>query len=122
MINLTLKELFGGLLVVTSIFDAIKYSLQARKIQKEQSAKSMSRKFINFALINDFVKLTYGIIIHDWFIILSSILALICMIDLWYQIYWWYPYKKRGLLNFKRPNIFLYTINSLLSNSIRKHL
>jgi len=122
MINTALKDIFGGLLILTSIFDAIKYSLQARKIQKEKTAKSMSRKFINFALMNDFVKLGYGIIIQDLFIIFSSILALVCMIDLWWQIYWWYPYRYRNLLNFKRPNIILYIINSIVPNKIRKHL
>lgn len=122
MNHIMLKEFLGGLLIVTSIFDGIKYSLQARKIQKEQSAKSMSRKFINFALGNDFVKLGYGIVIRDLFIIFSSVLALICMIDLWYQIYRWYPYRMRGCSNFKRPNIFIYIINSLLPNSLRKRL
>jgi uncharacterized protein with PQ loop repeat len=122
MHNLLLKELLGGLLIVTSIFDAIKYSIQARRIQKEKTAKSMSRKFINFALTNDFVKLGYGIVINDLFIILSSILALVCMIDLWWQIYWFYPYKMRGCINFKRPNIILYLINSVLPNRIRRRL
>jgi len=122
MNNLYLKEIFGGLLVITSIFDAVKYSIQARKIQREQTAKSMSRKFINFALLNDFVKLGYGIVIKDLFIVTSSILALICMLDLWWQIYWFYPYRMRGCFNFKRPNILLYIINSILPNSIRKRL
>ena len=49
MDNIILKDIFGALLIVTSIFDAFKYSIQARKIQHEKSAKSMSRKFINFA-------------------------------------------------------------------------
>ena len=120
--SLVLKDFLGGLLIVTSIFDAIKYSLQARKIQREKTAKSMSRKFINFALMNDFVKLSYGITIGDLFIMFSSILALICMIDLWWQIYWWYPYRMRGCSNFKRPNIFLYTMNSILPNRLRKRL
>jgi uncharacterized protein with PQ loop repeat len=120
--NLLIKDILGGLLIVTSIFDAFKYSLQARKIQKEKTAKSMSRKFINFALMNDFVKLAYGIIIGDLFIIASSILALICMIDLWWQIYWFYPYHMRGCSNFKRPNLLLYTVNSILPNKIRKRL
>jgi hypothetical protein len=122
MHNLLLKELLGGLLIVTSIFDAIKYSIQARRIQKEKTAKSMSRKFINFALTNDFVKLGYGVVINDLFIILSSILALICMVDLWWQIYYWYPYRMRGCQNFKRPNIILYLINSALPNQIRRRL
>jgi len=119
---LLLKEILGGLLIVTSIFDAVKYSIQARRIQKDKTAKSMSRKFINFALINDFVKLGYGIIILDLFIIVSSILALICMIDLWWQIYKFYPYRMRGCVHFKRPNILLYIINSMLPNSIRRKL
>lgn len=121
-VHWTLQQFFGGLLVFTSIFDAIKYSLQARKIWKAESAKSMSRKFINFALSNDFVKLAYGVIIIDWYIIFSSILALICMIDLWYAIYRWYPYRHRGLVGFKRPNVCLYIINSILPNSIRRRL
>jgi len=117
-----IKDIIGGLLVLTSIGDAIKYSLQARKIQKAKTAKSMSRKFINLALLNDFVKLNYGIIINDFFIVISSILALICMIDLFWQIYRWYPYRYRNLINWKRPSIFIYFINSILPNSIRKKL
>jgi len=122
MNNIILKDILGGLLIITSIFDALKYSLQARRIQKAETAKSMSRKFINFALTNDFVKLSYGVVIQDLFIIFSSILALGCMIDLWWQIYYWYPYKCRGLNGFKRPNIILYLINSILPNRIRKRL
>jgi len=118
----TLKQIFGALLIFTSIFDAIKYSLQARKIWKIQSAKAMSRKFINFAIMNDVVKLTYGIIIYDCYIIVSSILALGCMFDLFYTIYLWYPYRHRGLLNFKRPNLLLYTWNSIQPNKIRRRL
>lgn len=119
---LNLKDIVGGILVITGIFDAIKYTIQASKIRKEQTAKSMSRKFINFALLNDFVKLIYGLIIIDWFIIISSVLALICMFDLFFTIYWFYPYRKRGLINFKRPNIFVYIINSILPNQIRRRL
>ena len=122
MNNLILKDIVGGLLVITSIFDALKYSIQAQKIKKAKSAKSMSRKFINFALVNDFVKLGYGIVIKDLFIISSCILALICMIDLWWQIYWFYPYRMRGCSNFKRPNIFIYIINSILPNRLRRRL
>lgn len=118
----TTKQIFGALLIFTSIFDAVKYSLQAHKIRKIKTAKAMSRKFINFALMNDIIKLLYGILIFDWYIIISSVLALVCMIDLFYTIYLWYPYRMRGCSNFKRPNIFLYTINSILPNTIRKKL
>ena len=122
MSNWLLKDIVGSVLVVTSIFDAIKYTLQANKIRQTKNAKSQSRKFINFAIVNDIVKFSYGFIILDWFIIISSVLAIICMLDLWYTTYMYYPYKMRGCLNFKRPNIFIYLINSILPNRLRKRL
>lgn len=122
MNNIILKDILGGLLIVTSIFDAIKYSLQASKIRKTKSAKSQSRRFINFAIINDLVKLAYGFVIGDLFILISSVLAIGCMLDLWYTTYLYYPYRLRGLQHFKKPNIFLYLLNSILPNRLRKHL
>jgi hypothetical protein len=118
----TLKQIFGALLIFTSVFDAIKYSIQANKIKKVQTAKSMSRRFINWAMMNDIVKLFYGIMIIDVYIILSSLLALVCMTHLWIVIYLYYPYRMRGCPNFKRPNVLLYLINSLLPNKIRRRL
>jgi hypothetical protein len=116
------KDVIGFLLIATSILDAIKYSIQAQKINRVKTAKAMSRRFINWALMNDIVKLFYGITIFDWYIILSSILALICMVHLWATIYIYYPYRMRGCTNFKRPSVFAYFINSLLPNSLRKRL
>ena len=118
----TAKQIFGGLLIATSIFDALKYSLQANKIRRVRTAKAMSRRFINWAMMNDIIKLAYGAIIFDMYIVLSSVLALICMMDLWFTIYVYYPYKQRGLINFRRPNIIVYLINSILPNRIRKKL
>lgn len=118
-----LKSIFGILLVLTSIGDAWKYTIQARRVQKEKSSQNLSRRFINFAVLNDLVKLIYGFVIGDWFIISTSIMALVCMLDLWYQIYWWYCYEtypKR--IKITRPNILLYLWNSILPNRVRKHL
>ena len=117
-----LVNLFGILLIATGILDAAKYAIQGRKIQVAKSAKNFSRQFMNFALGNDIIKLAYGLIIWDFYIVLTSILALVTMIYMWYQIYLWYPYRKRGLNNFKRPNILIYIINSLLPNRLRKRL
>lgn len=120
--NWLLKDIVGGILVITSIFDALKYSIQASKIRKMQSAKSQSRRFINWAIVNDVVKFSYGIIIIDLFIVISSILAIICMLDLWFTTYKYYPYRCRGLIGFKKPNILLYLVNSIIPNKIRKRL
>jgi len=122
MSNWLLKDIVGSVLVVTSIFDAIKYTLQANKIRHTKNAKSQSRKFINFAIVNDIVKFYYGVIILDWFIIVSAILAIICMLDLWITTYRFYPYKMRGCLNFKKPSVFIYLVNSILPNKLRKRL
>lgn len=120
--GLTFKNIIGILLIITGVFDALKYTIQANKISRVKSAKNMSRKFINFALMNDIVRLSYGMVIYDLYIILSSILALLCMIHLWWEIYLYYPYRMRGCINFKKPNILLYFINSILPNRIRKKL
>jgi hypothetical protein len=122
MNNWLLKDIVGTILVVTSIFDAIKYTLQANKIRHTKNAKSQSRKFINFAIVNDVVKFYYGTIIIDWFIVISSVLAIVCMLDLWFTTYRFYPYRMRGCSNFKRPSVLIYLINSILPNRLRKRL
>jgi hypothetical protein len=122
MHNLILKDFLGGILVLTSIADAWKYIWNAQSIKKIGTARGHSRKFINAAILNDIVKLSYGTVINDLFIILSSLLALVTMGYLFWTIYKFYPFKYRGLHNFKKPHILLYLINSMLPNRIRKRL
>ena len=117
-----IKAVFGVLLIITGIFDAGKYSLQAFKIQKAQSAKVQSRKFVLMAIGNDLIKTAYSIVILDPYIFLSSILALVCMIHLWIVVYQFYPYHKRGLNGFRRPSLCVFTVNACIPNSLRKHL
>jgi uncharacterized protein with PQ loop repeat len=118
----TIKQIFGILLVVTGIFDAVKYSLQAIKIKKKRSADTMSRKFVLMAIGNDLVKIVYSILILDIYIFVSSILALACMFHLWGMVYIYYPYRKRNQACFKRPNLLLFTWNACIPNKMRKHL
>jgi hypothetical protein len=122
MLSPTFKDIFGSLLIVTSIFDAVKYYWSAGKIIKVKTARGHSRKFLNAAIINDIVKFCYGLVILDIFIISSSILALITMGYNFYIVYKYYPYRCRGLDGFTRPNIFYYIINSLTPNRLRKRL
>jgi hypothetical protein len=123
MIDLTvLKETFGILLILTGCFDALKYSLQAFKIQKVQSARAQSRKFVLMAIGNDLIKTVYSVLILDIFIFVSSVLALGCMLHLWYVVYLFYPYKYRGLSHFKRPSLWKFTINAMIPNRFRERL
>jgi hypothetical protein len=122
MINVILKDILGGILIVTSLFDAWKYIWQAQLIKKIGTAKGHSRKFLNVAIFNDIIKFGYGVVILDIFIILSSCLALVTMCYNFYTVYKFYPYRCRGLSGFKKPNIFYYIINSMIPNRIRKRL
>lgn len=117
-----LKSVIGVLLIVSGIFNSYKYVWQAQKIKKVKTAKGQSRKFINTALADDIIRISYSIVIRDLYIFLVSLLAFVTMSYLFFIIYLYYPYRHRGLNNFKRPNLLLYTINSILPNSIRKCL
>ena len=117
-----IKDIIGLFLILTSILDAIKYYWSAANIKKLGTAKGRSRKFINAALLNGIVRLLYGIAKLDSFLITSSILALITITYNFYIIYMYYPYKYRNLLNFKRPPIWIYLVNSLIPNKYRKRL
>lgn len=123
--NQYLQELFGFILIITGIYDGWKYIWLGKAIKKAKSAKSQSRKAINAAIINDVFRTIYGIILLDWFIILSSVFAFLTMVYCWWQLYLHYPYEqypKTKTIIIKRPNIFTYVINSFLPNSKRKHL
>lgn len=119
---LSLKTIFGVLLILTGILDAGKYSLQAWKIKKVGTAKAQSRKFVLMAIGNDLVKTVYSVCILDIYIFLSSVLALVCMLHLWWVVYQFYPYRRRGLHNFKRPNLFIFTLNAMVPNNVRRRL
>jgi hypothetical protein len=117
-----LIEILGIILIGTGILDAAKYHWQSNSIRQAGIAKGHSRKFVNAALLNDFVKIIYAILIKDIYILLSSLLAFIFMVELMVVIFNFYPYKNRGLRNFKRPSFYTYFINSLISNKKRKRL
>jgi len=116
------KDIVGIVLIISGFFDAYKYVWQAQKIRKVQSAKGQSRKFINAALVNDMIRLLYVSLIGDLFLLFVTVIALFSMSYMFWTIYIFYPYRHRNLLNFKRPNLFIYTINSILPNRLRKKL
>ena len=122
MFNISLQTIFGWLLIVAGLLDAWKYIWHVQAIVKTKSAKSHSRKFANAAITQDIVKLFYGLIIHDMYIFLSTLFALVTMSIYFYTIYLFYPYRGRGLNGFKRPSLYIYIINSLLPNKIRRRL
>jgi uncharacterized protein with PQ loop repeat len=117
-----LRNIFGIVILITGIFNAIKYWIQANKIKKEKTSRGVSRKFTNFSLMNNISRIIYSVIIKDIYIFIITTLAFICICKLYWVQYSYYPYRKRGLKNFRKPNIVLYIINSMLPNQIRRRL
>ena len=108
--------------MVTGFFDAYKYHWQCNAIRKVGLARGHSRKFINAAMLNDVIRFIYLILKPDIFLISSCVIAIVYMTELWVTIYKYYPYRYRGLYNFKRPSAFKYFINSLMPNDKRRRL
>jgi len=118
-----IKEIAGVVFVVWGIIDAIKYHLQASKIRKVRSGREHSRMFLNMAIGNDIYRFVYFWYINrDLYVLFTALLAIVFMVEYWWALYLYYPYRYRNLNGFKRPNILIYLINSLLPNSIRRRL
>lgn len=118
-----IKTIAGFFFILWGILDAIKYHLQASKIRKVKTAKEHSRMFLNMAIGNDIYRFIYFWYVNrDLYVLFTAFLAIIFMFEYWWMIYLYYPYKKRNKNRFKKPNIFIYVVNSLLPNSLRKHL
>ena len=109
----------GIALIITGMLDGIKYRWESCSIRAAGTSKGHSRKFINVAIINDLVRLIYLAFKPDTFLIIASCIALIFMLEMFFTIYKYYPYKnhKKG-----RPGILKYTWNSFLPNSVRSRL
>jgi len=117
-----IKEIFGVLIVVFGILDTVKYVMFGNKIVHVKTSSAYSRFGMDMALLYAIVFTIYGVLMMDPYIIVSRLFAIGTIFYCIWKIYLFYPYRKRGLVHFKRPNFLLYFINSLLPNSIRKRL
>lgn len=110
-------------LLAMGIWDAYKYKIMSNKMAKFKSSKEHSRTFLNGSIIYRILLWLYAsIVLNDWVIKWTCAIALLTLGEAWYTMYIHYPYKGRGLNNFKRPSMLKYAINSLLPNHIRKRL
>jgi hypothetical protein len=125
---IVMVQVVGYYMILTGFWDAYKYHWQSQSIKKVGLARGHSRKFINAAIHNDHVRVLYlflsGLLYtrFDWFLISSAVLAIVYMTELFFIIYRYYPYKMRGCPSYRRPNVFIYFINSLIPNKLRKRL
>lgn len=114
---------WGWGIIIARFYDGYKYRISSRKIRKLKSAKGHSRDFGNMALGVDIFVLGYFIWKNfDPYMILSCILCILFVIEYWLTLYWYYPYRMRGCINFKKPNLLVYFLNSLQFDKYRKRL
>lgn len=118
IIEMNLWQVFGFLVLVFGILDAYKYRLLTEKVKRYESSRGQSRLATNYAVIYKILLVIWSIFyLKDWVVSLSALLALYTSTELFWNIYVYYPYKHRGLLNFKRPNLIRYIINSFMPNT-----
>ena len=110
-------------LFAMGIWDAYKYKIMSNKMARLKSSKEHSRTFLNGSIIYRILLWLYAwLVLDDWVITWTCVIALFTLIEAFITMYNYYPYKRRGLNNFKKPSLLTYTINSLIPNIWRKRL
>lgn len=111
------------LVLITGLFDAYKYKFMAQKVARLKSSRGNSRKFLNASIISRLVLLAYVWFgLHDWILTIVSLIALYTMGEAYYYVYCYYPYRNRGLKNFKKPSIVKFIRHSLSLKRNKKRL
>ena len=122
MIEILINVLRGAVLI-TGCLDAYKYRFLTMKVARLKSSREISRKFLNASIVNRRIFFAYvSFVLRDWTLSLVSVIALYTMCEAFYHVYLYYPYRNRGLKNFKRPDIWVYFLNSISPNKNRKRL
>lgn len=103
-------------MIITGALGGMKYHLNSMKIRKLQTAKGHSRMFINLGIIEYIARVSYAVVAHDFFVLMTGLIAFGFLMELMFYTYRYYPFHNRGLLHFKRPNFILYFINSWIPN------
>ena len=118
-----LTEILRYSLFIMGVWDSFKYKIMSNKMAKLKSGKEHSRTFLNGSIIYRVLLWLYAwLILKDWVITWTCVIALFTLAEAWYTLYIFYPYKTRGFKNFKRPSIWKYFWNSILPNHVRTRL
>ena len=120
--NLFYKNIVQFLVLVAGVADAYKYSRLRQKIMRTKSSRDISRMFSLIAIVCDIIFVAYTLLIKDPFLIFVRSVALYTTIDLYYYIYFYYPFKTRKLKSFRRPSLWAFILNTLEPNGSRKRL
>lgn len=122
MMTFTLLDILKFLVLIAGIADAYKYRRQTEKILRKQSSKNISRVSVLLGIFNNIVLIVYCTVYNLWILTTIRLIALFTTCRLYWNMYKYYPYKTRGLDNFKRPPFFIFLKNSLTPNNRAKRL
>lgn len=118
-----LKTIISLAYIYFGVLDSWKYHYQASAIRKIRTSRGHSRKFVNITFFDKIVGILFGyFIVHNWMVILTSVLAAVTTLEYFWMEYLYYPYRRRNQPYWKRPSVIKYFINSVLPNKVRKHL
>ena len=116
-------EILKYTVLLTGMLDSYKYKLQAQKVCRLKSSGQISRLSLLYAIIHRMPLLLYvWLALGDNILIIISCIALYTMIEAFYYVYAFYPYRSRGLKNFKKPSIFLFIKDTITPNKYGKRL
>ena len=116
-------DIFGWVLIYVRFLDGWTYKLLADKIKKIKLSNGHSRKAANLHILIDLIMVIYFIFhTHDIYMAIAMVINTGFVVYYWNIIRIFYPYRMRGCLNFSRPSILVYLVNSLMPNKFRKKL
>ena len=117
---------WGWGIIIARFYDGYKYRMNSRKIKKLKSAEGHSRDFGNTALAVDIFMLGYFIFKnYDPYMIFSCIVCILFVLEYWVTLYIYYPYQTYPKIitkTIKRPNVWIYFVNSLQNDKTKHHL
>lgn len=109
--------------LVFGFMGAYKYKLMSQKICMLKASGQIPRKFLVWSLVEKSVLLLYvWLQFHDRILITTCMIALYLMIEAFYHVYEFYPYRGRGRKNFKKPSMWVFIKDIFSKNTYGKRL
>lgn len=107
-------KVLKAIVLVTGFMDSYKYKLQAQKVCKLKSSGQISRLALLYAIMHRVPLMLYvSLVLKDTILIIISFIALYTITEALYYTYIYYPYRNRGLKNFKRPSFYKFVKHTI---------
>jgi len=116
-------KVLKGIVLLTGFMDSYKYKLQAQKVCRLKSSGQISRLALLYAILHRVPLFIYvSLVLKDTILIAISFIALYTITEALYYTYRYYPYRNRGLKNFKRPSFYKFIKDTIEPHKYGKRL